>query len=128
MQGHVSALIGLPDLGSVCADHVASFLQKVDDLRANGVQKILCVAVEKSSVVDQWLKERGADKVIQGIADDTGAFTRMLGVNINNPERPQLRSQRCDYRICNFHLQIDVYTVVIKRKFLSVVQVCSNCG
>jgi len=128
MQGHVSALIGLPDLGSVCADHVASFLQKVDDLRATGVQKILCVAVEKPSVVDQCLMERGADKVIQGVADDTGAFTRMLGVNINNPERPQLRSQRCDHRISKLKLQVYGDTLVIKRKFLPVVQVCSDCG
>lgn len=90
----MSAIFGLPDLGSVCADHVASFIHSADALKAAGVAKILCVSVNKPSVVDQWLKEKGADKIVQGVADDTGALTRMLGVNVSDPERPQLRCQR----------------------------------
>ena len=94
VQGHVSAIFGLPDLGSVCGNQVASFMESADALKAAGVKKILCVSVNKTSVVDQWLKERGANTIVQGVADDTGALTRMLGVNVNDPERPQLRCQR----------------------------------
>ncbi len=90
----MSAIFGLPDLGSVCGDHLATFIQSAKDLKAAGVEKILCVSVNKPSVVDQWLKEKGADGIVQGVADDTGAFTRMLGVNVSDPERPQLRCQR----------------------------------
>ncbi|CAL8468442.1 g7982 [Coccomyxa elongata] len=94
LKGHVSAIFGLPDLGSVCGNQVASFMESADALKAAGVKKILCVSVNKPSVVDRWLKERGAENIVQGVADDTGAFTRMLGVNVNDPERPQLRCQR----------------------------------
>ncbi len=94
VQGHVSAIFGLPDLGSICGNQVASFMESADALKAAGVKKILCVSVNKPSVVDRWLKERGAENIVQGVADDTGAFTRMLGVNVNDPERPQLRCQR----------------------------------
>lgn len=93
-QGHISVLFGLPDLGGVCSNHVGDYLQKADALKAAGVQKLYCVSVSKVSVLDQWLKEKGAAKCIQGIADDTGAFTRMLGVNVSDPQQPQLRSQR----------------------------------
>jgi peroxiredoxin len=76
---------------------VKDFLQKADDLREAGVKQIYCVSVTKPSVLDQWLKERAGaavNKSIQGIADDTGAFTRMLGLNLSDPQKPQLNCHR----------------------------------
>ena len=95
-QGHISVICGLPDMGKACEEHVRGYIDKAEALKDEGVKKVAVMAVDKASVIDKWLKEKYGDASsgIEAIGDDDGAFTRMLGVNINDPDRPQ-KTQRC---------------------------------
>ena len=94
----MSVLFGLPDMGSVCKEHVAAFLKKAAALREEGVSKIFCVAVGKPSVVEGWYGNAasgsGEAGSIEPLADADGAFTRLLGVNIIGSDKPQLKNHR----------------------------------
>ena len=97
LQGTTSVIFGLPDLGSVCSEHVKSYMDKAGVLKAAGVDRLICVAVDSPESVEKWLNEKQDKlelKAVEGIADDTGAFTRMLGVDINDPDRPGIKCQR----------------------------------
>ncbi len=95
-QGHITVICGLPDMGKVCEEHVKGYIDLADALKDEGVKKVVVMAVDKASVVDGWLKEKYGDACsgVEAVGDDIGAFTRMLGVNINDPDRPQ-KTQRC---------------------------------
>ncbi len=95
-QGHITVICGLPDMGKVCEEHVKGFIDTAEALKDEGVEKVAVMAVDKASVIDGWLKEKYGDACtgVEAIGDDHGAFTRMLGVNINDPDRPQ-KTQRC---------------------------------
>ena len=95
-QGHISVICGLPDMGKVCEEHVKGFLDQAEALKDEGVKKVMILAVDKASVVDRWLREKHgeASSSVMALGDDNGAFTRMLGVNINDPDRAQ-KTQRC---------------------------------
>lgn len=97
-QGHISVICGLPDMGKVCEEHVKGFLDQAEALKDEGVKKVMILAVDKASVVDRWLREKHgeASSSVMALGDDNGAFTRMLGVNINDPDRAQ-KTQRCAY-------------------------------
>lgn len=95
-QGHISVICGLPDMGKVCEEHVRGYIDMADALKDEGVKKVVIMAVDKASVIDSWLKEKYGDACsgIEAVGDENGAFTRMLGVNINDPDRAQ-KTQRC---------------------------------
>jgi peroxiredoxin len=94
-QGHISVICGLPDMGKVCEEHVKGYLDQAEALKDEGVKKVMILAVDKAPVVDKWLREKYGDasSSVLALGDDNGAFTRMLGVNINDPDRPQ-KTQR----------------------------------
>lgn len=108
MQGHVSVICGLPDMGKVCEEHVKGYIEKADALKNEGVKKVMVMGVDKASVVHSWLKEKYGDACssVEAIGDDQGAFTRMLGVNINDPDRKQ-KTQRyaCPSNVVDIHAQ-----------------------
>jgi len=63
-QGLSVVLFGVPDMGKVCAEkHVPSYLQHMDQLRAAGVDKVVCLAVAKPEAVQAWGAKVGIDGV-----------------------------------------------------------------
>ncbi len=51
-------MFGVPDCGKVCSEqHVPSFLQRADELRQLGINKILCVAVGDPAAADSWAEK-----------------------------------------------------------------------
>lgn len=59
-QGQRAVVFGVPDCGKVCSEqHVPSFLQRGDELRRLGVNKILCVAVGDAAAADAWAQKVG---------------------------------------------------------------------
>ena len=55
-------LFGVPDMGKVCAEkHVPSYLQHNDQLRAAGVDKVVCLAVAQPEAVQAWGAKVGID-------------------------------------------------------------------
>ena len=77
------------------AKHLPGFVENVDAIRAKGVDKVVCVAVNDAFVLAAWAKDQGADERILMLADGSGAFTKALGLELDLTARGLgIRSQR----------------------------------
>ena len=76
------------------AKHLPGFIHLADEIRAKGVDRIACVAVNDHFVLGAWAKQLGAGD-IQFLSDGRGHFTRAIGMETDPPERPYgARSER----------------------------------
>lgn len=66
------------------AQHLPSFLEKYDELKAAGVDQVACMAVNDVFVLNAWAKATGADagKIIM-VADGNGDFARAMGLEMD---------------------------------------------
>lgn len=86
--GRKVAFFGLPGAytGTCSTLHVPSFIRVADDLRAKGVDEIVCIATDGPHVMDAWAKATGGDAAgITFLSDATGAFTKGLGLDFDAP-------------------------------------------
>ena len=75
--------------------HLPGYLENLDALRAKGVDRVACVAVNDPFVLQAWAKEQGVDGRITMLADGSGAFTKALGLELDLTARGLgIRSQR----------------------------------
>jgi peroxiredoxin len=65
------------------AQHLPGFIEKADEIRAKGVDTIVCLAVNDAFVMGAWSKDRGAGDKIVMLADGNGDFTRALGLEMD---------------------------------------------
>jgi peroxiredoxin len=73
-------LVGLPDLGSVCAaTHLPSYVEQHAALTKVGVDDVFYVTVNEAPALASW-SAKVATKKIKGLADPHGFFTRALGL------------------------------------------------
>ena len=63
--------------------HLPGYLENMDTLRARGVDRVACVAVNDPFVMQAWAKDQGVDGRITMLADGSGAFTRALGLELD---------------------------------------------
>ncbi len=64
------------------AAHLPGFVIKADEIKAKGVDNIICMAVNDAFVMDAWGKAQNADQLIM-LADGNGEFTRALGLELD---------------------------------------------
>ncbi len=77
------------------AKHLPGFLQNLDALKAKGVDRVVCLAVNDPFVMNAWAKDQGVDGRITMLADGSGAFTKALGLELDLMARGLgMRSQR----------------------------------
>jgi len=83
-NGHV-VLFSVPGAftPTCSAKHLPGFIEKAAALRAKGVQKIVCLAVNDVFVMNAWGKSAGAGDAIVMAADGNGDFTRALGLELD---------------------------------------------
>lgn len=63
--------------------HLPGYVQHADELKAKGVDKIVCTAVNDAWVMDAWAKEQGVgDRVIM-LADGNADFARAMGLDFD---------------------------------------------
>ena len=75
--------------------HVPSYLQNMDALRAKGVDTVACLAVNDVFVMDAWRKHLGVDEQVVMLADGSAAMTKALGLEFDLTARGLgIRSQR----------------------------------
>ena len=75
--------------------HMPGYLENLDTLRAKGVGRVACVAVNDPFVMQAWAKDQGVDGRITMLADGTGALTKALGLELDLSARGLgIRSQR----------------------------------
>ncbi len=77
------------------AKHLPSYLEHHAALRARGVDRIVCMAVNDIFVLGAWATASGVDGQVIMAADGNGEFTRALGLELDARAFGMgLRSQR----------------------------------
>ncbi len=62
--------------------HLPGFVAKADKIRAAGVDRIVCLAVNDAFVMDAWGKSQNAEDLMM-VADGNGDFTKAMGVELD---------------------------------------------
>ena len=61
-------------------EHLPGFISRADEIKAKGVDDIVCLAVNDPFVMQAWGKEQGADGKVTLLPDGNGKFTEALGL------------------------------------------------
>ncbi|PLS23019.1 peroxiredoxin [Neptunicoccus cionae] len=87
-KGKKLAIFALPGAftGTCSTAHVPSFIRTIDDLKAKGVDEVICVSVNDVFVMQAWGEQTGATEAgIQMLADGDGSFTKAMGRDFSAP-------------------------------------------
>jgi peroxiredoxin len=82
-KGRKIALFSVPGAftPTCSARHLPSFLEKIDELKAKGIDEVACTAVNDAFVMGAWAKQAGAEGKVTMLSDGNGAFARALGLD-----------------------------------------------
>jgi peroxiredoxin (alkyl hydroperoxide reductase subunit C) len=77
------------------AKHLPGFIAHADALKAKGVERVVCMAVNDAFVLGAWAKDQKITDEVTMLADGSGAFTKALGLELDLVARGLgVRSQR----------------------------------
>lgn len=96
-RGRRIVIFGLPGAftPTCSARHVPGFLEQHAQIRAKGVDDILCVSVNDAYVMGAWGKAQGTAGKIRMIADGSADFAKAAGLDLDLGARGMgVRSQR----------------------------------
>ena len=62
--------------------HLPGYVANADEIRARGVDSIVCVAVNDAFVMDAWAADRNAEELVMA-GDGNGDFTAALGLEMD---------------------------------------------
>ena len=75
--------------------HVPSFVKNYDALKANGVDEIICMAVNDGFVMGAWAQTQNVVGKVRMMGDGSAAFTKALGLELDLTARGMgVRCQR----------------------------------
>jgi peroxiredoxin len=82
-RGRRIALFSVPGAftPTCSARHLPGFVEKIDELRAKGVDEVACTAVNDAFVLQAWAKSAGAEDKVTMLADGNGAFVKAIGLD-----------------------------------------------
>lgn len=63
--------------------HLPGFVERAEEMLAEGVDRIVCMSVNDVFVMDAWSKSTGVGEAIVMAADGNGEFTRALGLEMD---------------------------------------------
>ncbi len=63
--------------------HLPGFVDKVDQLRAKGVDEVACTAVNDAFVLQAWSEQAGAQDKVTMLADGNGDFAEAMGLTMD---------------------------------------------
>ncbi|ATE63400.1 peroxiredoxin [Rhizorhabdus dicambivorans] len=83
--GRTVALFSVPGAftPTCSARHLPGFVDKATELKAKGVDEIVCTAVNDAFVMGAWGKSAGADGKVTMLADGNGDFVRAIGLEMD---------------------------------------------
>jgi len=61
--------------------HLPGYVVNADELKAKGVDSIVCLSVNDAFVMDAWGKDKNADQLLM-VADGNGDFTKALDLEM----------------------------------------------
>jgi peroxiredoxin len=84
-KGKTVALFSVPGAytPTCSAQHLPSFIDNMDALKAKGVDEIVCTAVNDPFVMDAWGKDKGAAGKVTMLPDGNGEFAKALGLTMD---------------------------------------------
>lgn len=65
------------------AKHLPGFVEKAGDLKAKGVDRIVCMSVNDAFVMKAWSESQDAGESVEMVADGNGDFARALGLTMD---------------------------------------------
>ncbi len=82
-------LFGLPGAftPTCSAKHLPGFVLAIDQLKKNGIKKIVCISVNDPFVMDAWGKTHDVQDKILMVGDSKGDFTKNIGAELNLTNR-----------------------------------------
>jgi len=63
--------------------HLPGFIEHADEIRAKGVDDIVCVSVNDAFVMKAWGEDRGAGDKVTMVADGNGDLAKALGLDFD---------------------------------------------
>ncbi|MGE4062744.1 MAG: peroxiredoxin [Rhodospirillaceae bacterium] len=63
--------------------HLPSYVNNYDKIKAQGVDTIACMAVNDAFVMDAWGKDKGVGNKVLMLADGNGEFTKAIGLELD---------------------------------------------
>ena len=67
------------------AKHLPGFIDKEDELKAKGIDEIVCTAVNDPFVLDAWSKANDAEGITM-LADGNGDFAKAVGLTMDGSQ------------------------------------------
>src|SRR5690606_10111697 len=64
-------------------NHLPSYVEKYDELKAKGVDSIVVTGVNDVFVQDAWIKAVGCEGKIDALADGSADFAKAMGMDID---------------------------------------------
>ena len=63
--------------------HLPGFIERADEIKAKGVDEIICMSVNDAFVMSAWGQDRGAGDNVRMIAVGNGDLSRALGLDFD---------------------------------------------
>lgn len=94
--GKTVVLFGLPGAftPTCSAQHLPGFVKMADQIKAKGVDEIVCFAVNDAFVMGAWGKDQGVGDKVRMIADGSAELTQKMGLELDLTEKGL--GLRCD--------------------------------
>jgi len=85
INGEKTILFGLPGAFTpTCSGkHLPSFINASEEIKKNGIKKVICISINDPFVMDAWGKSQNLKNQIILLADVQGEFTKKIGAEFN---------------------------------------------
>jgi len=64
-------------------DHLPGYVAKADELKGEGIDEIICMAVNDPWVMQAWGESQGATGKVTMLPDGNGEFTKAMGLDVD---------------------------------------------
>ncbi len=83
--GKTVAVLALPGAftPTCSAKHLPGFKQHAADLKAKGIDTIVCISVNDVFVMKAWAKDQGITDEVTMLADGNGEFSKAIGLDFD---------------------------------------------
>ena len=84
-KGKKVVIFGLPGAftPTCSAQHVPSYVKHYDELKAKGVDDILCLSVNDAFVMGAWARDQKTGGKVRMMGDGSAAYTKALGLELD---------------------------------------------
>jgi peroxiredoxin len=104
VKGKKVVIFGLPGAftPTCSAKHVPGYVQNRDQLKAKGVDEVICISVNDPFVMGAWARDQKTDRKVRMMGDGSATYTKALGLELDLTARGMgVRCQRFSMLVDN---------------------------